>query len=56
MSAHPNVFEGRALIWACRWIKDFDARKYSVCIHVCGFDYALKDAVIDDFGNLVEVQ
>lgn len=52
---NPNVIEGRALVWACRWIEGADPRKYIVDLLVNGFSFRLKAAVVDDFGTLVEV-
>ena len=53
--SHPNVINGRALAWACRWVAGHDPRKYLVCVVVFGFNHPLCDAVVDDFGALVEV-
>lgn len=52
---HPNVFEGSALAWACRWIDQADPRKYVVDVYIQGFHFPLKAAVVDEFGDLVEV-
>lgn len=52
---HPNVFNGKAEAWSCRWIVGADPRKYVVHVLLRGFGLPLRAAVVDDFGNLVEV-
>lgn len=55
MSMHPNVFNGHAEAWSCRWIVGADPRKYVVHVLLRGFRLPLRAAVVDDFGTLVEV-
>ena len=52
----PNVINGHARIWAIRWMSGWPATKYLVHIYVWGWVSELRAAVVDDFGQLVEVQ
>jgi hypothetical protein len=53
---HPNVIDGWSKSWACRWINNWHPAKYAVSIYVPGWISELRAAVVDDFGQLVEVQ